>query len=146
MNTIPGLPSGVLPTAPVTPVMSTADLTRLAAALRNQAAGALLNGLIVGHDRAGATLLRLENGNVVGLRLPSTVPNGTAVTIELQTNAGQTQAVLLSTRPPADAATAAQRQPAAPQPQFRLEIPLGGPRAADEPPAHAARQPPVAQS
>jgi hypothetical protein len=150
MTPIVGLPSGVQPATAVTPVMTTAELTRLAAALRNRAAGALLNGLVVGQDRTGATLLRLDNGNVVGLRLPGAVAVGTTVTIELQTNAGQTQAVLLSAKPPAELPAGAPRTPAAPQQPFQVRIDLpatGSAPLAGEPAAGAqAKFTPVATS
>jgi len=97
MNPVAPTPSVPAPTGGAGPaaVAPVAPTTNLPPGLANLTAGAILNGSVVGRDAQGHVLVQTPNG-MLSLSTALTLPQGSALSLQIQTMGAQIQMVVLS--------------------------------------------------
>ncbi len=86
-----GLPAAAAPIASPPPTI----VTNLPPGLANLTAGAIINGVVIGRDNKGHTLVRTANGTL-SLATPLALTAGSTLSLQVQTVGAQMQMVVLS--------------------------------------------------
>lgn len=109
-----GAPAGgIVPSSLTQGAPISALLAQLPSSLADMASGSFLTGIVLDRAANGLTMLQTANG-LLGLKTTVPLPQGSSVTLQIQTAGAQLQAIVLSVTPQGQTAPAAPGQAAAP--------------------------------